>query len=101
MGGSATKIIGSIVDPIGFFSSVHGGGLMGAINKKSDKALPAPKVDGTAQADLEAAEKAAAAKAELSQAKRQKAIARSRSIFTTPLGLQEQAATSQKKLLGQ
>ena len=55
---------------------------------------------GSAQADLAAAEKASAERAALANDKRRAALSRSRTIYTSPLGLSEQANAAKKTLTG-
>lgn len=56
---------------------------------------------GTADRDLAAAQTAAAERAALSNDKRRQAIARSRTVYTSPMGLSSQASTARKTLTGQ
>lgn len=68
--------------------------------QKEKKELPAPS-QAQPKDDLKAATDAAATQAAEAQKKRQAAISRSRSIYTSPLGIQDQAQTAAKTLLGQ
>jgi len=56
---------------------------------------------GAADRDLAAAQTAAAERAALSNDKRRQAIARSRTVYTSPMGLSSQASTARKTLTGQ
>lgn len=56
---------------------------------------------GSAKEDLAAAQEAASVKAQLAQREKQRAISRSRTIYSSPLGVQQQADTAAKTLLGE
>ena len=92
-------------------AGLTGGAIMGAVGYglyAGTKALMAPKgrgmlpaPTGNAQKELAAAQEAASVKAQAAQQEKQRAISRSRTTYTSPLGPQEEAQTAKKTLLGQ
>lgn len=83
----------------GLGAAAAGGGIKGIIgNKKEEASQP---TQSTAANDLEAAKLAASERAALANDKRKVALSRSRSIYTSPLGLQGQADLARKTLTGQ
>jgi hypothetical protein len=104
MGGNSGKVMGWMLDPIGMATKGKVKGLAGMMGAVGDEAY-GKKVDTPAtpnpQDELDKAQQAAAGKAAELQQKRRQALSRSRSIYTSPLGISGQAQTAQKQLLGQ
>ena len=73
---------------------------VGAIAGGGQKQLTGPS-GGNAENQLAAAQEAASVKAQSAQREKQRAISRSRTIYSSPLGVQEQADTAAKTLLGE
>ena len=65
------------------------------------KGVETPDFSGQAQSDLDAAKDSASKQALAAKKQKQRSIARSKSIFTSPLGVTEEASVARKTLLGE
>ena len=102
----SSNAIGWMLDPLGMVTKgkVKGLiGIMGIVPKETygNKVEEVSEPTSTAADDLAAAQKASAELAELANDKRKAAIARSRTIYTNPLGLSTEANIARKTLTGQ
>jgi len=95
---------------MGFFSSILVGALAswatiasasGAFTPKKEEISPLPEIPKSATDSAEETIKKAEAQAQATTRQRQAATRRSKSIFSSPLGLAGEAATAKKTLLGQ
>lgn len=91
----------AIIGTLGALASVAAGtaGVVSAVKSNKESKQSNSPVSSPAT-DLTNAQKAAEDTALAAQTKRKAAIARSRTVYTSPLGIQTEASTAKKTLLG-